>query len=54
MIIAGLFEIVWAYTLKLSDGFARLSYFSISIVTMIAGFGLLSTAMKHLPLDTSI
>lgn len=53
LFIAGLLEVVWAYTMKLSDGFTRLSYSSITIVAMIASFGLLSAAMKSLPLGTA-
>lgn len=53
LVVAGLLEVVWAYTMKLSDGFTRLSYSSITIVTMIASFGLLSVAMKSLPLGAA-
>ncbi len=53
LVIAGLLEVIWAYTMKLSDGFTRLSYSSITIVAMIASFGLLSVAMKSLPLGTA-
>jgi len=49
LVVAGLLEVVWAYTMKLSDGFTRLNYSSITIVAMIASFGLLSVAMKSLP-----
>ncbi|ENO90253.1 DMT family transporter [Thauera linaloolentis] len=51
--VAGLLEVIWAYTMKLSDGFTRLGYSSITIVAMIASFGLLSVAMKSLPLGTA-
>lgn len=53
LVVAGLLEVVWAYTMKLSDGFTRLGYSSITIVAMIASFGLLSVAMKSLPLGTA-
>jgi quaternary ammonium compound-resistance protein SugE len=39
--------------MKLSDGFTRLSYSSITIIAMIASFGLLSFVMKSLPLGTA-
>ncbi len=29
--LAGLFEIVWAYTMKLSDGFSRLNYMLVNV-----------------------
>ncbi len=53
LLIAGLLEVVWAYTMKQSDGFTRLGYSSITLVAMIASFGLLSVAMKSLPLGTA-
>lgn len=53
LFIAGLLEVVWAYAMKLSDGFTRISYSSITLIAMIASFGLLSVAMKSLPLGTA-
>ncbi|MGE3923865.1 MAG: quaternary ammonium compound efflux SMR transporter SugE [Lautropia sp.] len=53
LVVAGLLEVVWAYTMKLSDGFTRLSYSAITIAAMIASFALLSVAMKSLPLGTA-
>ncbi len=53
LILAGLLEVVWAYTMKLSDGFTRMGYASITIAAMIASFWLLSMAMKSLPLGTA-
>ena len=53
LIFAGLLEVVWAYTMKLSDGFTRMGYASITIVAMIASFWLLSMTMKSLPLGTA-
>lgn len=53
LILAGLLEVIWAYTMKLSDGFTRMEYASITIAAMIASFWLLSMAMKSLPLGTA-
>ena len=53
LILAGLLEVIWAYTMKLSDGFTRMGYASITIAAMIASFWLLSMAMKSLPLGTA-
>lgn len=53
LIAAGLLEVVWAYTMKLSEGFTRLPHSAITIAAMIASFGLLSVAMKSLPLGTA-
>jgi quaternary ammonium compound-resistance protein SugE len=51
--LAGILEIVWAYTMKLSDGFTRPVPAMVTIVAMIFSFGLLSLAMKSLPLGTA-
>lgn len=53
LVVAGLLEVIWAYTMKLSDGFNRLNYSFITLVAMIASFGLLAVAMKSLPLGTA-
>lgn len=53
LFVAGLLEIVWAYTMKLSNGFTRPRETVITLVAMIASFGLLSMAMKALPLGTA-
>lgn len=50
---AGVLEIVWAFSMKKSAGFTILTPTAITIVTMIASFGLLSVAMKTLPLGTA-
>lgn len=53
LIIAGVLEIVWAYSMKLSDGFSKPLPSVITIVTMIASFSLLALSMKSLPLGTA-
>lgn len=53
LLLAGLLEIVWAYYMKLSDGFTRPGPTAITLVGMIASFGLLALAMRVLPLGTS-
>ena len=53
LLFAGLLEIVWVFSLKLSDGFTRWLPATVTIVTMILSFGLLSVAMKSLPLGTA-
>ncbi|MBN9454569.1 MAG: multidrug efflux SMR transporter [Bosea sp.] len=50
---AGILEIVWAFTMKQSDGFTRPVPTAITIVTMIGSFALLSLAMRSLPLGTA-
>jgi quaternary ammonium compound-resistance protein SugE len=53
LLLAGVFEVIWASTMKHSDGFTKLTPTIITIVTMIISFGLLSVAMKSLPLGTA-
>lgn len=53
LLVAGLLEVVWAYTMKLSQGFTRPGASAITLVAMIASFALLSVAMKSLPLGTA-
>ena len=51
--LAGLLEIVWAFSMKQSDGFTRLGPALGTIAAMLASFGLLALAMKTLPLGTA-
>lgn len=51
--VAGLFEIVWAFSMKQSDGFTLPVPTIITVAAMIASFALLSLSMKSLPLGTA-
>jgi quaternary ammonium compound-resistance protein SugE len=53
LIIAGLLEIVWAVTLKRTEGFTKLGPSLITLAGMIVSFYLLSHAMKTLPTGTA-
>ena len=53
LLLAGLFEIVWAFLMKASDGFSKPWPTIGTIAFMIVSFGLLSMAMKTLPLGTA-
>ena len=53
LLIAGLFEIVWAYFMKQSDGFTRLWPSVATLAFMAVSFALLSLAMKSLPMGTA-
>lgn len=53
LIIAGLFEVVWASAMKQSHGFTRLWPSLVTIGAMLASVGLLSWAMRVLPLGTA-
>ena len=51
--VAGILEIVWASSMKHSEGFTRIWPTIISLVGMVASMILLSMAMKTLPLGTA-
>jgi quaternary ammonium compound-resistance protein SugE len=53
LIVAGLFEVVWATAMKQSHGFTRLWPSVVTISGMLVSFGLLSWSMKSLPLGTA-
>lgn len=50
LLFAGLLEIVWAFTMKQSDGFTRIVPSAITLVAMVASVVLLAYSMKTLPL----
>lgn len=53
LILAGIFEVIWAYSMKLSEGFTRLTPSVVTIVFMILSVVLLSISMRTLPLGTA-
>ena len=53
LVAAGILEVVWAFTMKLSHGFTRPLYAVITIAGVIVSFALLSFAMRTLPLGTT-
>ncbi|MET0338802.1 MAG: quaternary ammonium compound efflux SMR transporter SugE [Caulobacter sp.] len=53
LLIAGLLEVVWAYSMKLSNGFTKPVPTLITAVAMLISFGLLSWSMRTLPLGTA-
>ena len=53
LLLAGVFEIVWAYSMKLSDGFTRLTPSIVTLIFMMSSFALLTYAMRSLPLGTA-
>jgi quaternary ammonium compound-resistance protein SugE len=53
LLIAGLLEIVWAITLKQTEGFSRLWPSVVTICGMIASFAFLGVALKTLPIGTA-
>lgn len=53
LIIAGIFEVIWAVGLKYSQGFTKLYPSLLTIGGMIISFYLLSLATKTLPMGTA-
>lgn len=53
LLVAGVLEVVWAFTMKLSQGFTRLGPTVVTLLAMLASFALLSISMKTLPLGTA-
>ena len=53
LVVAGLLEVVWAYTMKLSVGFTRPGASAATLLAMAASFALLSISMRTLPLGTA-
>lgn len=53
LVIAGVFEIVWAVGLKYTEGFTKLMPSVITIAAMAMSFLFLSQALKSLPVGTA-
>ena len=51
LIIAGLFEIVWATTMKLSHGFTKISFTIYTIIGLALSMIFLSIAIKRMPMS---
>ena len=52
LVVAGLLEVGWAVGLKYTDGFSKLWASVATILAMTASFGLLSVALKTIPVGT--
>ena len=53
LVAAGLFEVVWATALKMSNGFTNIKADILFVVGMALSVGLLSLAMKAIPMGTA-
>ncbi len=53
LFIAGLLEIVWAYSMKESEGFTRTIPTIVTLIAMLGSFWLLALAMRTIPLGTA-
>lgn len=51
LIIAGLFEVVWATTMKLSHGFTKISFTIYTIIGLALSMFFLSIAIKRMPMS---
>lgn len=53
LVVAGLFEVAWAIGLKYTEGFSRLWPSVGTLAAMVVSFGLLSHALRSLPVGTA-
>lgn len=53
LLIAGLFEVVWAVGLKMSENFSKFVPGAVTIVGLIASMYFLSLSLKELPIGTA-
>lgn len=53
LILAGLFEIVWAVGLKYTEGFTRVLPTAITVSAMVISMVLLGLAVRDLPIGTA-
>lgn len=53
LIIAGVLEVVWAYAMKLSNGFTQTTPTLVTAVAMVGSVVLLAIAMRTIPLGTA-
>jgi len=51
--VAGLLEIVWAISLKHTEGFSNLRWSVVTVVGMTASFYCLAQALKNIPVGTA-
>ena len=51
--VAGLLEIVWAISLKRTEGFSNLRWSVVTVVGMMASFYCLAQALKNIPVGTA-
>ena len=53
LLAAGLFEVVWATALKMSNGFANVKADIVFVIGTVMSVWLLSVAMKSIPMGTA-
>jgi len=52
-VIAGLFEVAFTSSMKLSEGFTKGRYVTLFFIAITCSFALLASAMKTIPLGTA-
>jgi quaternary ammonium compound-resistance protein SugE len=53
LVLSGIADVVWAVTTKLSAGYSRIGWTAASVVALLIFLGLLTQALKVLPLGTA-
>jgi quaternary ammonium compound-resistance protein SugE len=53
LLVAGILEVVWAISMKASDGFTRLPYTALTIAAAWVSFWLLGLSLRALPVGTA-
>ena len=53
LVLSGIADVVWAVTTKFSVGYSRLAWTAASVVALVIFLGLLTQALKVLPLGTA-
>lgn len=53
LFVAGLFEVFWAVSLKLSNGFSSVKWSILALAGMVISMGLLSFCLKSLPMGSA-
>lgn len=53
LVVAGLLEIVWAVSMKASDGFTKHHFTSLTLIAAALSFWLLGLALRQLPVGTA-
>lgn len=53
LVLAGLFEVAFTSSMKLSDGFTKGRFVVLFLISVCCSFALLASAMKTIPLGTA-
>ncbi len=53
LLVAGFFEVFWAVSLKLANGFTSLLWSGLALTGMVISMGLLAFCLKYLPIGTA-